>query len=347
MLLLFLLWPGASLAQSDADGPLRGAIPRAKTPPRIDGKLDEYAAALCTPVEYFHSDLKNRPGQFFYLWDHEAFYVGVRTLDETPFTPEESFWVGDAVEWYFDARRGGAFLSRNWGPGALHCFFAGVHQADVKPRFTLRPGYEDAIPKTGVGVASRRTEHGLEIEFKLPWVNFPEFQPALGEVIGIDAELSYSDGISRSFRTFAFGGPLSVEQPANLGRVVLVDSLDVSHWKFSGPVMMPIRIDVPWQQEGKPHVEARIAMPPYGANAIGGIVFKLLTTDGQQIGEFAATREEVIQADGNFLRRVASWPLSLAPTGAYWPVAVVSDSDGKELARIVPRLVSVNMEQGY
>lgn len=335
------------MAQGHVDAPVRGAIPRVSDAIRIDGRLDEYKNALCTPVEYFNTDLKNRPAQLFYLWDDEAFYVGVRTLDETPYAPDEPFWVGDAVEWYFDVRRDREFLSGTWGPGAVHCFFSGVDLAEIAPQFSLRPGFETAIPKKGVKVASRRTDHGMEIEFKLPWENFPKFTPAIGETIGIDAELSYSDGISRSFRSFAFGGPLSVDQPANLARVVLVEAIKADHWKSSGPVMMPIRVDIPWQQRSTPQVEARIAMPPYHQNTIGRITFEIRATDGKLLGEFDASDEEVVQANGHFIRRVARWPVGIAAAGAFWPTAVVYDSHGKELTRVAPRLVSVNMDQGY
>jgi hypothetical protein len=338
------------LSVADANGdepPIRGVVPRTIGPVRIDGKLEEYAHAFCTPIEYFNPNQTNRPGQFYYLWDDEAFYVGVRTLDEHPFTPEELFWTGDAIEWYFDTRRGGDFLSRQWGKGSVHCFFSGVHLEKLEPRFLLRPGLEDAIPKTGVQVASTRTPHGLEYELKRPWVNFPDFRPAVGEVIGIDAELSYSDGGPRSFRSFVFGGPLSVQQPADLARVELVDKIEPKHWGPCGPVMMPMRVDVPWSQDAKPHVEAKIAMPPLGGDSVGLIEFQLTSLDGSSIGKYEADDQQVIQKDGDFIVRKARWPLAVAPAGRYQVQAVVFDRSGAELTRIAPRLTSVHMEQGY
>src|SRR4051794_7960382 len=61
---------------------VRGLITRASGKVVIDGKLDEWAQAFCTPVQYNHKDLSNRAGQFFYLWDDEAFYIGLRCLDQ-------------------------------------------------------------------------------------------------------------------------------------------------------------------------------------------------------------------------------------------------------------------------
>ena len=344
---LFLVSSHAANGQAATALAPRAVVPRAEAPVRIDGRLEEYDRAFCTPVEYFNPNRKNRPGQIFYLWDDDAFYVGVRTLDEHPYTPEELFWTGDAVEWYFDARRGDAFLSRAWTAGAVHCFFAGVRQDKLEPRFVLRPGQETAIPKVGVRVAATRTAHGLEYEFKLPWSNFPDFHPASGQIIGLDAELSYSDGGARTYRSFAFGGPLSVEQPANLAAAELVDRIEPRHWKNSGPAMMPIRIDVPWQQDAAPRVEARIAIPPPARDVVGRIDFELRSLDDEPLGRYEAAEEEFLDDDGQFLVRTARWPLAVAPAGGYQVRAVAFDRSGTELTRVAPRLVSVNMEQGY
>jgi hypothetical protein len=107
-------WPSASAQEVNC----RAVIPRARSGMTIDGRLTEsdYATALCTPLEFFHTDQKNRPARFCYLWDNDAFYVGLRTLDQHMFSPQKPLWEGDAVEWYFDTRRGPDFLSRSWGP---------------------------------------------------------------------------------------------------------------------------------------------------------------------------------------------------------------------------------------
>src|SRR5260370_1181151 len=127
--------------------------------------------------------------------------------------------------------------------GAVHCYWTGYKNDQLQPRFCLRPGFLKQIAKIGVQVGARKTEQGAEIEFKLPWANFPDFKPARGEIIGIDAELCYSDGGPRVYRSFVFGSPLSVQQPASLGKVQLVDTFEPAHWKQCGPVMMPLRCD--------------------------------------------------------------------------------------------------------
>src|SRR5688572_21776638 len=182
---LSLTYPlkGGEAAESD----IRAVIPRASVPLTLDGRLGEkeYAGAMSAPIEYFHRDFANRAGQFYFLWDDEAFYVGLRTLDTKPYSQTAPLWEGDAVEWYFDVRRGADFLSPAWpkepNAGAVHCFFTAMHEDRLEPRFTLRPGFEQVIPKLGVEVAAQQTSDGLEVEFKLPWSNFPAFKPRVGE----------------------------------------------------------------------------------------------------------------------------------------------------------------------
>src|SRR5580765_6918300 len=95
---------------------VRGLATRAPANMKIDGDLSEFKGAFCTPVEYFNADLKNRAAQFFYMWDDEAFYAGLRTLDTKPFSSanDNPLWEGDAVEWYFDTRQDANFRSQAW-----------------------------------------------------------------------------------------------------------------------------------------------------------------------------------------------------------------------------------------
>jgi hypothetical protein len=327
---------------------VRGLATRAPKNMKIDGDLAEFKDAFCTPVEYFHEKLHDRAAQFFYLWDDEAFYAGLRTLDTKPanHADDDHLWEGDAVEWYFDTRRDENFRGQNWGRGAVHCYWTGLKGTNVQGRFCLRPGYLDAIKKIGVEVAARQTKAGLEVEFKLPWANFPDFKPALNAVIALDAELCYSDGGPRVFRSFAYGSPLSVQQPASLGKIQLVEKLEPAHWAACGPVMYPIRCDTPWDQKTKPRVTGYMAVPPGQGDAIGKIVFRVLGLDGAVLGDFPATLE-TFEAEGAFQRAVANWPSDLAPPGTHHLLGLVYEKAGKELTRVAPRMVSVNMTPGY
>jgi len=334
---------------------VRGLATRAPNNVKIDGDLSEFRSAFCTPVEYFSLDpkaLRNRAAQFFYMWDDEAFYAGLRTLDGSlaNLADDAHLWEGDAVEWYFDTRQDENFRSQSWptnpSPGAVHCYWTGLKGTNIQGRFCLRPGYLSAIPNIGVEVAARRTAHGLEVELKLPWANFPNFKPKPDQVIALDAELCYSDGGPRVFRTFAYGSPLSVQQPASLGKIQLVDKLESSFWKECGPVMMPIRCDTAWTQSTKPQVTGLMAIPPNHASAIGKVVFRLIGLDERTLGDYEG-EIETFESEGNFQRAVAHWPSELAAPGTYHLLGIVYDKSGKELTRVAPRMVSANMQPGY
>jgi len=80
--------PPSFAAEKDSLQPgVRGLATRAPANMKIDGELSEFRGAFCTPVGYFEGDVKNRAAQFFYMWDDEAFYAGLRTLDEKQANP--------------------------------------------------------------------------------------------------------------------------------------------------------------------------------------------------------------------------------------------------------------------
>ncbi|MDP6443874.1 MAG: hypothetical protein QGG36_17850 [Pirellulaceae bacterium] len=334
-------------AQSLAPG-VRGVATRAPANVVIDGNLNEFKNAFCTPINYFHRDQKNRPAQFFYMWDDEAFYAGLRTLDQkrANHAPDDRLWEGDGVEWYFDTRRGAGFRSTKWtNDGSVHCYWVGLTKDKIEPRFCLRPGYLDAIPNVGVEVGARETDYGMEVEFKLPWKNFANFKVKAGEVIAVDAELCYADGGPRVDRYFAYGSPLSVQQPASLAKVALVDTLRDEHWAQCGPVMMPVRCDTAWSQRVKAHAHAQISLPPNHREQVRRVVFQLTDLQGKKLGEYEAS-ERVINKAGGFAVASAHWPVDTAPPGGHHVTAIVYGRDG-ELTRIAPRLVSTAMKPGY
>src|SRR5579871_1077849 len=99
---LTLLVAASALADPARLAPgVRGVATRAPGKVVIDGDLSEFKDAFCTPINYFHPDQKNRPAQFFYMWDDDAFYAGLRTLDQKRVdpAPDDRLWEGDAVEW--------------------------------------------------------------------------------------------------------------------------------------------------------------------------------------------------------------------------------------------------------
>jgi len=327
---------------------VRGVATKAPAGMKVDGDLREWGGAFSTPVEYFHGNLKNRAAQFFYMWDESAFYAALRTLDERPanHAADDRLWEGDGVEWYFDTRRGADFRGKDWGKGAVHCYWTGLTGTNIAPRFCLRPGYLDAIAKIGVEVGARRTGEGLEVEFKLPWVNFPDFAAKAGEVIGLDAELCYSDGGPRVDRSFVYGSPLSVQQPASQARIQLVEKFEAGFWKRCAAVMAPIRADVPWGSAEKGMAEGWMALPPTLGENAGRVFFRLLNLEGKLVDEFPG-EVEVFAKEGNFRRARAAWEIDAAPPGGHHLLGIIYDRSGAELGRVAPRMVSVGMSPGY
>jgi hypothetical protein len=165
-------------------------------------------------------------------------------------------------------------------------------------------------------------------------------------VIALDAELCYSDGAGRVNRSFVYGSPLSVTQPASQAKIQLVEKLDDSFWKQCGPVMTPIHCDTAWVQKTKPMVTGYMALPSNQKSRIGKTVFRILDLDGRVLGDFEG-KVETFSAAGGFSRAVAYWPSDLAVPGAHELLGIVYDTSGKELSRVAPRLVSVNMKPGY
>ena len=353
VLTVLCVFAGLTAQATDLAPGVRGVATRAPKGMKIDGDLSEFKNAFCTPINYFHKDRKNRPAQLFYMWDDDAFYAALRTIDQhlANTAPDHRLWGGDGVEWYFDTRRGDDFRSARWensNNGSVHCYWVGMKNKDLKPRFCLRPGFEKAIPSTGVEVGSKKTAAGLDVEFKLPWVNFPEFKAKLGEVLALDAEVCYSDGGPRVDRYFAYGSPLSVQQPASLAKIQLVDKLEPAHWKQCGPVLMPVRCDTDWAQPAtKAYAHGSIIVPPNHADSVGMIVFRLTDLAGKELGEFEAKTAAPFEKFGNFAIATAAWPSDVAPPGAHHVTAIVYDKAGKELTRIAPRLVSTTMKKGY
>src|SRR5207253_4901577 len=134
---LCLLASAAAAAADTLEPGVRGVATRAPGPVKIDGNLEEFRDAFATPVGYFEPDLTNRAAQFFYMWDDEAFYAGLRTLDEKQAdnADDAHLWEGDGVEWYFDTRRDDLFRSIDWGKGAVHCYWTAYKNDKVQPRF--------------------------------------------------------------------------------------------------------------------------------------------------------------------------------------------------------------------
>jgi hypothetical protein len=89
-----------------------------------------------------------------------------------------------------------------------------------------------------------------------------------------------------------------------------------------------------------------MAIPPNQSDQIGKVLFRVLGLDGRKLGDYEG-KIETFEAEGGFQRAVAQWPNELVAPGAFHLLGIVHDKSGKELTRVAPRMVSVNMQPGY
>jgi hypothetical protein len=345
--ILLGLAPGSIRAAEEAslaDPSVRGLVTRAKGAVAIDGDLAEWAGAFCTPVHYNHRDLSNRAAQFFYLWDDDALYIGLRALDQKRADPGQpgSLWNGDAVEFYLDTRRGESLRSKDWSDGAIHLFYSPFEGTEVKPRWAMRQGIATSgTVLKGVALAAKAHDWGYEVEFKIPWANFPGFKAEPGAAIAFDAELCSGDGGGRTDRTFAYGSPLSVQQPASLAKLELVRELTDDLIAAVGPACFPLWVETPWVQSERAQVQAVVAIAPSFLKSVqsdGSVVIRLHDPDGKVLKALPA-RIEVFDHEGlGFARAVARWSIDDFAPGAYFATAEVRRGN-KVLATAAPRMV--------
>jgi hypothetical protein len=321
---------------------VRGLVVRANDPVTVDGKLREWSGAFCTPVHHAHGNLTNRAAQFFYLWDDDAFYIGLRALDQKPANPGNpgSLWNGDSVEFYFDARTGDSLRGKDWSTGAVHLFFTAFDGTKVQPRWAIRQGIATSnVQLKGVEIAASSEGGVAEVEFKLPWANFSEFRPRAGSVLALDAELCSGDGAGRTDRTFAYGSPLSVQQPASLGKVELVGAFDPAYLPEVGPSTFPMWVETPWTQPDRAKVRAVIAIPPNLADQVGAVEVRIHDLDGKIVRTEKAAVESFGPRGSGFHRAVASWSIDDFAPNTYFATARVGSKDGKTLTTVAPRMV--------
>src|SRR5258708_357676 len=228
------------------------------------------------------------------MGDDEALYIGLRCLDEKQANPAAlpATYNGDAVEFYLDTRSGDALRGKDWTTGAIHLYFSAFQGGEVKPRWAMRRGIapSDTLLKGGE-IAAANDPESYEMEFKLPWANFPDFSPKLGAVLALDAELCSGDGAGRTDRSFAYGSPLSVQQPASLGKVELVKGFDPDYLTKVGPAAFPFWVDTPWVQPERAQVQAVVAIPPAFAEIVGEVEIRIHDTDGRIVKTLPARIE--------------------------------------------------------
>jgi hypothetical protein len=309
------------------DRPIVGLIPRARKPVQLDGRLDEWQGAFATPVHVGHPDFANRGGQFLFLWDDEALYVGLKCLDQKPahVASDSQLYDGDAVEFYLDTRRGRGLGVPSFGPGTLHMFWTAFTGTEVKPRLRLRdlPAFKGLRLK-GARVAAVKTPWGYTAEFRLPWANFPGFRPKAGEVIGIDCELCSGDGGRRVDRTFVYSSPASVASPASFGRVRLVERIDPGEVRPFSRVLLPLALT---RSANYPWLYATACLSPTVEKSVVKLEGKVLDAAGK-VRKVSTGRRRTLAGSG-FVLWEGQWELFDLPAGAYTVEVTALGKDGR------------------
>jgi hypothetical protein len=321
---------------------VRGLVTLSPTKVIMDGRLREWGNAFCTPVQYNHRDVENRAAQFLYMWDDEALYVGLRCLDlkQANHAALAQTYDGDAVEFYIDARPGAELRGKDWTTGAIHLFFSAFQGEDVKPRWVMRQGIATSqTALDGVEVGATHDEVSYELEFKLPWKNFPGFAPRIGALLALDAELCSGDGAKRADRSFAYGSPLSVHQPASLGKVELVRVFDPDYFASVGPAAFPLWVDTPWLQPERAQVQAVVAIPPAFSEVVGEVEVRIHDADGRIVKTLPARIEPFGPPEKGFLRAGAFWSIDDYAPGTYFATARIIARTEKPLVSVAPRMV--------
>jgi hypothetical protein len=163
--------------------------------------------------------------------------------------------------------------------------------------------------------------------------------PRLGAVLALDAELCSSDGGKRTDRSFAYGSPLSVQQPASLGKVELVKGFDPDYLPKVGPAAFPFWVETPWLQPERAQVQAVVAIPPAFAEIVGEVEIRIHDTDGKVIKTLPARIEPFGPPQKNFIRAGAFWSIDDYAPNTYFVTARIVARTDKVLTTVTPRMV--------
>jgi len=170
---------------------------RAKTPPVIDGNLEDWAGAI--PMEMNRREQvrmegwggpKDLSAKAYIMWDETALYFAVQVTDDQfsqPFTGEE-IWKGDSIQMGFAPFP---------GPGIVDYFETGMA---LTPKGKEAWAWHTAMglptgPMDMLNFAARRTGDGMIYEAAVPAASALGIVP--GKVVGFSILVNDNDGSGR------------------------------------------------------------------------------------------------------------------------------------------------------
>lgn len=159
---------------------------------KLDGNLSDWAEKAQWPNWVLGSTMGKPQAKVYLAWAKEGLYGAVEVHDskisaKNPMT----FWAGDALELFIDAR--GDKRARSYEPGDHQFWF--VPLVDQNRVYVGQWKRGSEIAETlqdikGVQSAAKATADGYVMEFLLPAAAIKQYQPAAGKKIGLNLNLS-------------------------------------------------------------------------------------------------------------------------------------------------------------
>ena len=330
----------SGLASAAEEVPLapgvRGLVTRAAGGVVVDGELDEWGTAFCTPVHYSHATLGERAAQVYYQWDETALFIGLRCLDTRRANPgTTALDDGDAL---VVSLRTGPGAGPGVTPGPIQLVVSAFTGGEVRPRWAPRTATAAGQPRfAGVGLAATPQPWGYECEFAIPWANFPDFRPRIGATLALNAELCSGDGATAPIARSPTDLRPRLSRPHPLTSVQLVKSFDPTYLAAAGPASFPLWAEIPWNQANRSESRAVVAVPPAFVDIVGSVDVLLQDAGGKVLKTVPARMESFGPEGLGFSRAVAVWSNDGLPPNTYTVSARVAARTGKTLVTVTPR----------
>ena len=333
-------------------------LPALGQPLVLDGKLAEWANAVCVPIHspatvafLYRTRVWHGPTdagmEVYCAWNPEGLCLATVVSDDdvrNNIQTVANLYQQDCVEVFIDGRAGAKFMQPPYSAGCMQLF--------AKPPTEGAPAaLENPSPKTpvtGLKIAAVRTATDYTMEMLIPWSNFPEFTPESGSSIALQFALDDYDARD--------GSALAPMQLTGQGA--------------TGLFMSPQRF-IPWTLVEKAQVDGQAPAAPFAILTVP----KMLTGEnplsvsvdiGPTLARAKAVRFRVTDTAGNALweRTVKTAALAAPWSGArsatlentmrvkedgyYLVNATLLDKSGKSLGTLTrPVLYAGNIQEAF